>query len=182
MALVSSYGIVHDTYAAKKKGEDRASFQNTTVGNGEPLFLALIADGHGGDQAADIISKALLPAIAAGARDASSKELERAIIEAFHSIHASIRAVTNSGATCTVVAIATSRGALTCATKGWTRRYLASTLHAGCLWSSRFAVVAQVWERRRFVGIWLLAWQLTGRQASDPPHNFPSLGVRWESH
>mmetsp|Transcript_68742 Transcript_68742/g.136201 ORF Transcript_68742/g.136201 Transcript_68742/m.136201 type:complete len:375 (-) Transcript_68742:154-1278(-) len=118
MEPVSSYEISYDTYAVKKKGEDRVSFENTTVGDGEPLFLALVADGHGGDQASDTISNALLPMIAAGACDASPVELERAITEAFHSLHASIRSVTNAGSTCTVVAIAPSRGSITCGNVG----------------------------------------------------------------
>ena len=114
------HGVTYIVCDAKRKGEDSSAHLETTVGaDDEPVFFALVADGHGGSAIAKMLAEALLPRIVAEARDASTAELERAMILSFEAMHTDARgAHPAAGSTATVVAIAQARGTITCANVG----------------------------------------------------------------
>lgn len=114
-----SYKITHSSHMVEKKGEDRCATHSATIGEDEPLFLALVADGHGGHRVAERLANELLPAIVARARDASAEQLETAMKDAFEHMHQTVRATgISDGSTCTVVAIAQRNGTVTCGNVG----------------------------------------------------------------
>ena len=103
--------------SVKKKGEDTHATLDADIG-GELVYLSMVADGHGGAAAAEQCRSELLADIVAEAQDSAPDELTRAIHTCFVAIHERIRATTESGAACTVVAIVASTGAVTCANSG----------------------------------------------------------------
>ena len=103
--------------SVKKKGEDTHATLDADIG-GELVYLSMVADGHGGAAAAEQCRSELLADIVAEAQDSAPDELTRAIHTCFVAIHERIRATTDSGAACTVVAIVASTGAVTCANSG----------------------------------------------------------------
>ena len=90
-----------------KKGEDFSATLFAHVGpQKEPVHLALVADGHGGSRAAQLISASLLNAIASEAMSADPAELSRAMRACFLSMHRTIcETGTTSGAAVTCIAI-----------------------------------------------------------------------------
>ena len=83
------------------KHEDRVATHRAMVG-GEEVVLMLVADGHGGSDAAELCTD-LLPAITSVADDGSAVALCSATCRAFESVHLEACAASNAGATLSVV-------------------------------------------------------------------------------
>lgn len=82
----------------------------------------LIADGHGGPEAAERAASSLLGEIVSRSAD---EPLEAAMRAAFHQLHLEVqKKYTGAGATCTVIAINRSTREVTCANVGDSQGYL----------------------------------------------------------
>ena len=90
-----------------KKGEDYSATLLAHVGpQREPVHLMMVADGHGGPEAAQLCSTSLLDAIARSATSATPDEISRAMRACFLSMHRTIcETGTTSGAAVTCIAI-----------------------------------------------------------------------------
>jgi serine/threonine protein phosphatase PrpC len=87
------------------KGEDRFMIHDATIG-GDSCYFTLVADGHGGKDAAQLAAQRILPFIAQEAKDGSGAELHRACVKGICALHADICASgTTSGSTLTVCCI-----------------------------------------------------------------------------
>lgn len=97
-------------FLVSKKGEDRFQTLSCTV-NGDQLSLALVADGHGGAEAADYVKENLLGLIAGAATDGSMAALDAAVREGVRKVHNAILAAafSSSGSTVTLCAINSTR-------------------------------------------------------------------------
>ena len=79
----------------------------------------LVADGHGGPEAATFCSNELFECLAKYAEGASSKALAAAATKAFSEVHQRVvEETSNAGTTATLVMINETRGELTCASVG----------------------------------------------------------------
>ena len=96
------------------KGEDRWKLRTESIG-GESILFAVVADGHGGQAAAQRCADTVVPYILdAAAGDASGAALRRAGRAAFQRLHAEVRSTqANDGTTCTVCMTNPLRGELT---------------------------------------------------------------------
>lgn len=91
------------------KGEDRHCLLEASI-NGERIVMMLLADGHGGPEAADAAAGRVLKQVMATASDGSHAALHLAVVQAFRDIHEHVRASgTSSGASLTVVCTNVSR-------------------------------------------------------------------------
>lgn len=104
------------------KDEDRACAHAHDV-CGEAVLFLLVADGHGGHQAAGVCAELALPYLvreASDLGDASGASLREALARTFEWLHAhTVREVSKTaGATLTIVAWNAARGELTCANAG----------------------------------------------------------------
>ena len=91
------------------KGEDCLQTFDTSIA-GERVFFTLVADGHGGKEAAAYAAQGLLPMIAEKAVKGDGESLHAAVVECFRSLHEDICASgTHSGSTLTVCCINASR-------------------------------------------------------------------------
>ena len=91
-----------------KKDLKREDFFNTleiTVA-GAHLFFTVVADGHGGKEAARFAAQGVLSAITERIKEASASGLNEAVVGAYHAIHNSIVASgTTAGSTLTVCCV-----------------------------------------------------------------------------
>ena len=96
-------------YQKHLKHEDR--FMNHTASlAGDRCHFMLVADGHGGKDAAQLAAQRLLPLITQEARNGSDAELNRACVKSFRTLHEEICASgSTSGSTLTVCCINASR-------------------------------------------------------------------------
>ena len=79
----------------------------------------LVADGHGGPEAATFCCNELFECLAKYAEGASSKALAAAATKAFSEVHQRVvEETSNAGTTATLVMINETRGELTCASVG----------------------------------------------------------------
>eukprot|EP00965_Chrysotila_dentata_P213216 6187503-Pleurochrysis_carterae.AAC.2 len=84
-----------------KKGEDCSSLRQVKVG-AETLWFALVADGHGGVQAAEYTCDKLIDnVVEEAAGDCSKEDLAAAARRAYHRTHAEICALPGCTAGCT---------------------------------------------------------------------------------
>ena len=91
------------------KGEDRFTIHDAIIA-GDHCYFAVVADGHGGQDAVIHAAKRILPLIAEAAADGSSVELNRASVQSFRALHEEIFASgTTSGSTLTVCCINASK-------------------------------------------------------------------------
>ena len=92
------------------KGEDFFTVQTFTIGS-EPVTFGLVADGHGGREAAAYCADHVLDKIALGAADGSTAALHLSAVEAFKALHTEVRNIPkcNAGSTLTVCALNLSR-------------------------------------------------------------------------
>ena len=97
------------------KGEDRACEREIEC-NGEAVCLGMVADGHGGGEAADHCHAHVLDHVQeALAGDGSASALRAACISAFERVHRDLLAAgTEAGCTLTIVGINQSRSEVTC--------------------------------------------------------------------
>ena len=102
-----------------KKGEDYVMSQRALIGGDDVLFM-LVADGHGGPTAAELIHEHMITYIIAEAEDdASADSLQAACAYSFERMHKHVCSVSDtSGSTLTVVAVNFSRRELTVANVG----------------------------------------------------------------
>jgi serine/threonine protein phosphatase PrpC len=96
-------------YQKNLKSEDR--FINHTASlAGDRCYFMLVADGHGGKDAAQLAAQRILPLIAQEAGNGSGAELNRACVKSFRTLHEEICASgTTAGSTLTVCCINASR-------------------------------------------------------------------------
>lgn len=92
------------------KGEDFFQFRELPIGS-ERLTFALVADGHGGREAAMHCTDHLLKWIAGSATNGSSAVLHSSVVAAFKAMHEEVRALPacNAGCTLTVCALNMTR-------------------------------------------------------------------------
>jgi serine/threonine protein phosphatase PrpC len=119
VAMASSDGrdlfTVHSGHSVKRtKGEDSFAILEKKIG-GEQVTFAMVADGHGGKQAAQYVRSNVLNAIAEVAADASAPSLREAVATAFARMHEAVLATLegSSGCTLTIVALNAHRGEVT---------------------------------------------------------------------
>mmetsp|Transcript_11539 Transcript_11539/g.22382 ORF Transcript_11539/g.22382 Transcript_11539/m.22382 type:complete len:442 (+) Transcript_11539:107-1432(+) len=116
-----------------KKGEDAHDLRREVIG-GEPVVLAMVADGHGGSAASAFCRDFIFDAFLERANgDASAESLQAAGRAAFHRAHAEVHAIPGctAGCTLTLCAVNEQRGELTCCNVGDTLAYLVSSELAG---------------------------------------------------
>uniref|UniRef100_A0A6T0CHI4 PPM-type phosphatase domain-containing protein n=1 Tax=Chrysotila carterae TaxID=13221 RepID=A0A6T0CHI4_CHRCT len=116
-----------------KKGEDAHNLRREVVG-GEPVVLAMVADGHGGSAASAFCRDFIFDAFLERANgDASAESLQAAGRAAFYRAHAEVHAIPGctAGCTLTLCAVNEQRGELTCCNVGDTLAYLVSSELAG---------------------------------------------------
>ena len=89
---------------ACKKGEDRAGSSMIKIG-GETVLVLLVADGHGGEEAAEHCLTFVIPYIAEEAMDASASSLQNACDRAFKRVHADVVAKWQGAGTTLTVAM-----------------------------------------------------------------------------
>ncbi len=110
-----SFAVDHGIHHIYNKEEDRHDALVATIG-GRVVHFLMVADGHGGAQAAQICSEKMLGRIVAEAKgDPSAASLGEAGKRAFASMHAEVCAAfpggsenQTPGTTCTIVAICPS--------------------------------------------------------------------------
>jgi serine/threonine protein phosphatase PrpC len=92
------------------KGEDRFDFREIRIG-GDIVTFALVADGHGGRDAAAYAAEHALDRIVRGAADGSTATLHRSVMATFAALHTEVRGVPKctAGATLTVCAMNMTR-------------------------------------------------------------------------
>jgi len=112
---------IFGAYQTSLKGEDGLRAERVVIGT-ESITVGLIADGHGGRNAAALVIDELIGMVIEEARnDASSTSLHRAASVAFAALHARLHdkaANTTAGTTATLVLINEARGECTCASVG----------------------------------------------------------------
>lgn len=92
--------------------EDRCLTSDLVI-NGETIHWALVADGHGGKDAATLVCETFLLRVSQTATAASKPALHAAVVNAFHAMHDEVTATCGfSGTTLTVVAFNSARGEL----------------------------------------------------------------------
>ena len=96
--------------ALSLKGEDFFALREAVIG-GETVHLCLVADGHGGKEAARTSAACVLDRIVAGAYNGSGKALTASAVAVFKDIHEEVKAIPqhNSGCTLTVCALNLAR-------------------------------------------------------------------------
>ncbi|KAL1508738.1 hypothetical protein AB1Y20_004833 [Prymnesium parvum] len=102
------------------KGEDRMDARQVVIA-GEAVYLALIADGHGGEEAADLCKKCLFDYFLDAAESADAQILRRAARSSFERLHEDVLALsppTTSGSTLTLCVLNPTRREITCAHVG----------------------------------------------------------------
>ena len=103
-------GTLSGASSKELKGEDTFAFVDRQVGPDRVTF-GLLADGHGGREAAAHCEKYTIERIAQGAADGSAAELNKSAIAAFQQLFDEVRSIPkcNAGSTLTVVALNMSR-------------------------------------------------------------------------
>ena len=115
------------------KGEDMWCCMRATLG-GDEVMLALVADGHGGKDAASYCKQHVLNDVVKRAQhDGSTEAIGRACTKAFLDAHAQVRKIegTTAGCTLTVCAFNETRGEITTCNVGDSMALLVPTGRGG---------------------------------------------------
>ena len=100
------------------KGEDSWQTMETSIAE-EKVFVAMVADGHGGSLAAAFCQKNIISYLLDAAADGSGSALRDAAPKAFERAHAEVRASGKTdGTTLTIAIVNPARNELTCLNVG----------------------------------------------------------------